>query len=741
MSLLPQSWRSSSAGLSSRPAASFTSPPSRDRAVSRVIAAIARREREVRDMMWLLLTLVWVLAPHALVLPSWVSATVVALIVWRAWITWRGHRLPHRLLPIALTCVAGIAVWLQYRTIFGKDAGVAFVVILLGLKLLEMRARRDIFVVIFLCLFVMLTALFESQSMAMAAVLMVGLWMLVTALVSVQFVSREPRWRVKASMAARLVLYALPLMAALFVFFPRVEGPLWGMPSDAYAAKTGLSETMSPGSFGRLSESREIAFRARFTGRTPVPAERYWRGPVLGVFDGRAWTPLTSSLMPLRVRRASASTNASRNIVIDPASAVDYSVTLEPSNRPWLFALDILPERPTSSAFAARVRPDLQVVADSLIHDRVLYTARSYTRYRVGGDESRARMQDWLELPPGFNPRTHALAAQMQAEAGRSEAGLAGSIERTNEEARHNRALIDRAIALIRTQGFVYTLDPPPLGRDSVDEFLFDSKRGYCEHYASAFVVLMRALDIPARVVTGYQGGEINPVDGYLEVRQRDAHAWAEVWLTGEGWMRVDPTAAVAPDRIERGTAEALADAQGFAGFKVFGGQGSWLADLLQKTRFNWDAVGNAWNQWVLAYNTDRQSSLLSGLGIEKIDWQVLTIALIITFGALLAGIGALTVFRRVRPDPMVMLYDKACATLARAARSKDAATHASERHASEGPRAYLARIRERLPEPLRARADATIALYEQLRYARHDAGGGATLRARFAASVAALRS
>ena len=289
---------------------------------------------------------------------------------------------------------------------------------------------------------------------------------------------------------------------------------------------------------------------------------------------------------------------------------------------------------------------------------------------------------------------------------------------------------------MIRTQNFVYTLDPPALGRESVDEFLFDSRRGYCEHYASAFVVLMRALDIPARVVTGYQGGEINPVDGFLEVRQRDAHAWAEVWLPGQGWLRVDPTAAVAPDRIERGAAETLAGVQGLA---AFGAPGSWLSSLMRKTRFNWDAIGNSWNQWILAYNADRQSGLLSGLGIEQVDWQTLTIALIVAFGAMLAGIGALTLFRRVRPDPVVALYDKACATLARAARR---GATASERGVCEGPRAYLARIRDQLPESLRERADATIALYQQLRYARHDgAVDVAALRARFAASVAALRA
>ena len=716
---------------------------------SALVVAIGRREREVRDTLWLLFTLVWVLAPHVLDLPLWCSAALVGLVVWRAWLTWTGQRLPHRFIPIALTCVAGIAVWAEYRTIFGKDAGVTYVSLLLGLKLLEMRARRDIFVVIFLSLFVMLTSLFESQSMIVAAMLLIGMWMLVTALVSAQFATHEPAWRVKARIALRLVLVSLPLMAVLFVLFPRVDGPLWGMPSDAYAAKTGLSDVMAPGSFGRLSESREMAFRVRFHGRLPAPSERYWRGPVLGSFDGRAWTP-----MPL------GRNNGARTVSVDPASAIDYTVTLEPSNRPWLFALDLLKDRPTDTPLIGRVRSDLQVVSDTLVRERVYYTARSYTRYRVGTGETRARLQDWLELPPGFNPRTHALAARMQADemrtaAGGGSAASDGTVS-VADDARHSRNLIARVITMIRTQPFVYTLEPPPLGRDSVDEFLFDTRRGYCEHYSSAFVVLMRALDIPARVVTGYQGGEINAVDDYLEVRQRDAHAWAEVWIAGEGWVRVDPTAAVAPNRIERGAAEAFDAVQGF------GAQGSWVADLLRRTRFNWDAVGNAWNQWILAYNADRQSGLLSGIGIERIDWQTLTIALIVAFGAVLAGIGALTLFQRTRLDPVVVLYERACALLARAVRDPDpapggttidrsddsavtplAATAAqvASRGPAEGSRAYLARIGERLPAGLRERAEVAFALYEDLRYRRHaDARDEAALRERFAASVAALR-
>lgn len=685
---------------------------------SRAVAAIARREREVRDTLWLLLTLAWVVAPHVADLPAWTVAGFGALLLWRTVLTWRGRRLPHRLIPVALTCLAGFAVWFEYRTIFGKDAGVAFVVLLLGLKLLEMRARRDIFVVIFLSLFVMLTSLFESQSMAMAALLLVGLWMLVAALVSAQFARFEPSWSVKARIATRVVAYALPLMAVLFVLFPRVEGPLWGMPTDAYAAKTGLSDTMSPGSFGTLSQSREMAFRVRFIGRAAAPADRYWRGPVFGRFDGRAW-----SALPERQRRGP----SGANLVVDRSSAIDYAMTLEPSNRPWMMTLDVTPDRASDTPVQTRLRADLQVVGDALVRDRVNYVARAYTRYRTGGDETRARLQEWLELPPGFNPRTHALAVRMLADGDRP----AGD----GDEGPHDRRMIDRVLAMIRTQDFVYTLEPPPLGRDAVDEFLFDTRRGFCEHYAGAFVVLMRALDIPARVVTGYQGGEINPVDGYLEVRQRDAHAWAEVWLPKEGWIRVDPTAAVAPGRIELGAAEGLDRVQGIAGLL---GDRSWLGGFLQRARFNLDAVSNAWNQWVLAYNADRQSGIFSGLGIERIDWQALTVLLMGGFAATLAAIGAMTLYRRRRVDPVVALYERACALLARSARRTGAGSGPFERAPAEGPRDYLARIGPALPERQRSAAADVFALYEQLRYARD--GGDASLRTRFARAVAALR-
>jgi transglutaminase-like putative cysteine protease len=586
--------------------------------------------------------------------------------------------------------------------------------------------------VIFLCLFVMLTSFFESQTIADALGMMVGLLLLMTALISANFVEREPAYAVKLKLAAQLGLYALPLMAALFVLFPRVQGPLWGMPADAYASKTGLSDSMSPGSFGKVVESNEIVLRARFSGRLPAPAERYWRGPVFNDYDGHTW----------RGVRRWQDKPATLQIEPDLSSVLDYTVTQEASDRPWLLALEATPQAPreASSAGAALVLRDMQLVTQNPVRERIQFNLRSYTRYQVGRNEDVLRQQEWLELPPGFNPRTLALAAQWQNEAAadaHTDANVATSTSPIN------RQLIARALQYIRTEHFFYTLDAPPLGRNAVDEFLFDTRRGFCEHYAGAFVVLMRALDIPARVVTGYQGGEINPVDGYMVVRQRDAHAWVEVWLEDEGWVQVDPTAAVAPERIERGFQQTFDPAQDFTG-ALFNTSGSWVQRWQRLLRFNWEAVGNAWNQWVLGYGTEKQSSLLAGLGIPNIDWQTLTIALMLVFGLLLAGIGAQLLMRREQPEPLVRLYLKLCNQVARLAgtASGAATVHPTlKRQPHEGPSAYLERVKPSLPPDRRALVEQAFQIYEQARYARHDAATSAQLMQRLKTCMTDLRN
>jgi len=674
-----------------------------------LFAPFIARERDVRDTLWILACAIWVILPHFATLPIWTSVATTALMIWRIWITWSGRRLPARLWLVILMLLAGGAVWLQFHTIFGKDAGVAYLVMLLALKLLEMRARRDIFVVIFLCLFVLLTSFFESQGIDRAVHMLVALVLLVTALVATHFGAREPGGAIRLRIALLHCLYALPLMIVLFVLFPRIQGPLWGMPDDAFGV-TGLSETMTPGSIANLSESGEIALRAQFTGRVPNRDELYWRGPILTLFNGRTWRP---GFQRFRERTL--------DIAPDRASAVDYIVTLEPHNQPWLLTLDITPEAPAVRGTRSALRPDMQIVLSNPARERLRYETRSYTRFKYGVDDLSDALREALILPPGFNPRTLQFARNLRTtlEDQRRGASDPSAISPTAAAATAStttgfrqiaadplnihRTLIQQVLQTFRQQNYVYTLQPPVLGRDSIDEFLFDTRRGFCEHYAAAFVVLMRAMNIPARVVTGYQGGELNPINQFVEVRQRDAHAWAEVWLADSGWVRIDPTAAVAPERIERGATGALPQAEGLAAAFLGG------TDLVRYMRFNWDAVTNYWNQWVLSFNPEAQRSIFSDVGIPDMDWRKLSIALILAFMVALAVVGVLVLLRREKVDPVLALYLEFCERCARLG---------LPRLSHEGPLDYLQRIAPRLPEPARRQAENITRIYTSLRYA-----------------------
>jgi transglutaminase-like putative cysteine protease len=640
---------------------------------------LAAREREVRDTLWLLAAIVWILVPLAWVLPVWTSLSISAVLVWRVILTWEGRRLPPRLLVFALMLAAGIAVFLQFHSIFGKDAGVAYVVLLLGLKLLELKARRDTFVVIFLCLFIMLTSLFDSQSIGTAIWLCCGVLWLVTALVRTNLLGREPLLAAKVKLAGQITLLALPLTAVIFLFFPRVEGPLWGMPADAFSSRSGLGDVMAPGSLEKLVQSNALAFEVQFEGRTPSPAERYWRGPVLGSFDGFTWRPLpfagTGALEPLQLQP-------------DEASSVRYTVTVEPTFRNALYLLDAPAEIPRAKGFVATLKPDLQVGLQSPLRERVRFEARSYSRFRYGQNASVLEREEWLRLPVGLNPKTHAFATRLR------------SAESDDSK------LIARVLDYIRTENFVYSTTAPRLGRNGIDEFLFETRRGFCEHYASAFVVLMRAMGIPARVVTGYQGGDINPINGYMTIRQKDAHAWAEVWLADKGWTRVDPTAAVAPERILQGSDESLAGNQDL-GNSFLGIGGHWV----RWVRYNIEAINNDWNQWVISYSEESQRSMFAHLGMPDVDWGTLTIALIAGSALVLALLGGAVILKRPRPEPVVALYLKLCDRLGK---------RGAKRRPSEGPRDYFARVAPDLAEPERSRVRDAFSLYEQLRYAQN---------------------
>jgi transglutaminase-like putative cysteine protease len=624
-----------------------------------------------------------VMIPHAWHLPAWVTLAAGALLLWRGWITFRGKRMPTRwlLLPVALLLMMG--VYQSYRTLLGREAGVCMLVLLLALKLLEMRARRDLFVVVFLSFFVLLTNFFYSQTIAAALLAAAGVIAILSAQMSFQFTGAHPPLRERLGMALRLFLLAAPLTLVLFVFFPRIQGPFWGMPGDAAGARTGLSDSMEPGKIAELTLSPEIAFRVHFQDAAPPPAALYWRGPVLGNYDGRRWLPLAATTLPPSTR------------VVVRGKPVRYQVTQEASGRQSLFALDVPLASPRLPNDTVRIQPDMQILASQALTGRVRYEAASSLDYQLQADESPVVLRDWMQLPPGFNPKTHEFANQLRSRSG------------------NDADMVKAVLQMFRDQQFSYTLRPPRLGRHGVDDFLFSTRAGFCEHYAGAFVVLMRILDIPARVVTGYQGGELNQVDGYLTVRQSDAHAWAEVWLAGRGWVRVDPTAAVAPDRVERNLAASRP--QGDFGHLLFfeGASGPWSA-ALQKLRDNRDAINNAWNQWVLDYTPARQRGFLQSLGIDDPDWGTLA-ALALTLGAAVTALIALPLLRnQEKMDPAERLYRKLCDELSRAG---------LPRAAHEGPLAYRTRLRDAALPAARQRAVlAFLECYESLRYGMQDA-------------------
>jgi transglutaminase-like putative cysteine protease len=468
----------------------------------------------------------------------------------------------------------------------------------------------------------------------------------------------------------RLTLLALPATIALFVLFPRLGGPLWGFAVDSDVALTGLSDTLSPGSVSRLVESPETAFRVRFDGEPPPPRQRYWRGPVLWETDGRTWRPGTPADPPPRVEAA--------------GPPFDYEVTIEPHRRRWLFALDLPVSRPPGAALTV----DHQLLAAKDVEARFTYRVRSVADYRtlgLGPDEEFAALQ----VPERVGPRVRALA------------------ERWRSESRDAAAIVERGRALFRDEPFVYTLRPPPLGDDPIDAFLFETRRGFCEHYATSFVLLMRLAGVPARIVMGYQGGELNTVGDYLTVRQSDAHAWAEVWLADRGWTRVDPTAEVAPARIESAIDQG---ASLTAGRVTFRAELPWAAAVLRQARWLIDAANLNWHRWVVGYDRERQDFLMKYLGLGGLTPTQLGVLAVAIAGGLLAVVGLWVVLQRpARRDPVVAAYDRLCRKLARAGVAR--APH-------EGPRDFIDRAAKVLPD-VAAQLRSVGRLYEHLRYGR----------------------
>jgi len=593
--------------------------------------------REAQDTLLLLVVIGWILAPQIPNLPLWCSAMALCILLWRGKIAWQGRALPARGWLLGLALLAALATYFSHSTLLGRDAGVTLIVLLLTLKTLELHAQRDAFVVFFLGFFVLLSNFFFSQSLLVAASMLLGLLGLLTALVNSHMPLGKPSLWQAARTAGWMALLGAPIMVVLFVLFPRLD-PLWGLPEDATRGRTGLSSQMPVGSIASLALDSSVAMRIRFDGEPPRQRALYFRGPVLSTFDGREWLPLRSALPPAQQLGGTLDVSG---------TPLRYEVTLEGNNHPWLLLLDGTLEPPELPGYTPRLAADLQWVVERPISALVRYRAQTYPDYRHGPLRAVDGLRDFLRLPGGFNPRTLALAAEMLRDPRYAQADTAARVA----------AVLER----LRNGGYEYSLSPGVFGENSADEFWFDRKQGFCEHIASAFVVLMRAMGVPARIVTGYQGGERNPVDGLWTVRQSDAHAWAEVWIEGQGWTRVDPTAAVAPVRIDSvNRLEAPGNAFAKALVRV---NPAFAVNL----RALWDATNNRWNQWVLNYSQSRQFDLLRSIGFASPQWEdLLYVLMAVVVVVSLLGAGW-TLLERLRQDPWLRLLGRAGHRLQRA--------------------------------------------------------------------------
>lgn len=615
-----------------------------------------------------------VLGPHLLRVPPWAAALSAGVLVWRyaaAIRQWRTF-LPAWL-RVALSLSAFTGIYENFGRISGQTAGVALITVMAALKLTELRGRRDTVVMAFLMYFILITHFLYSQELWTAAYLIVC----AIAITAVLIEAHHPGGRLGAvplyRLSSLLVAQALPLMVVIFVLFPRIPGPLWGLPSDSGAARSGLSDSMAPGDISSLIQSNELAFRVRFKGEAPNQHDLYWRGPSFSHFDGHTWDA------GVRVPPA-----------VPPdaeleGDSVNYEIVMEANRAHWLLALD-LPE-PGSLPEGAALNADYQLILlKDDVRERRLYRLRSHTHYRLQPELPPALRETMLRIPKNSNPKTQALAAQWRGE------GLTSA------------QIVERALTMFRKERFFYTLQPPALGRHSVDEFLFVTHRGFCEHYASSFAFLMRAAGIPARIVTGYQGGERSAVGDYYLVRQSDAHAWAEVWLEGRGWARIDPTAAVAPDRIERGLGQALAGTEALPGFLDPSNRRGFRFNLAAR----WDWLNAQWNYWVLGYGPDLQQAVLRQLGL--FSWRDMILALTALMTVLLTGFG-FWLLRKNRvdgpTDPLHRIWRRMQAKLVGLG---------VEMRDHEGPRDYIARAASVRPD-LAPALHAALQIYLRQRY------------------------
>ncbi|HYW77765.1 MAG TPA: DUF3488 and transglutaminase-like domain-containing protein [Gammaproteobacteria bacterium] len=604
--------------------------------------------------------------PFFFSLPPWVAGGALVIMGWRTLLLRTRRPLPGIIVKTILIFLALVAVVISFRSFGGATAGGAFLVITAALKSLESRSVRDFRIVALSCWLLLGAAFLLDQSLVLGIYAVFVAWLSVLAL---QGVHETLGWPARARITGRVLVAALPVALILFVMFPRLPGPLFRFGAPKLASVSGLSDILSPGSIAALSQSNAIAFRVKFQAAVPKPAARYFRGPVFTHFNGTTW--LTNrDIHPHLAGQFKPS-----------GTAVHYRVLERANGTRYLFALAL----PIRISTASRLTPDYELLAPHRLWNDIEYNGVSFPHYAAQVRLPPATRAANLELPSGADPRTRALARKWRG-ASKTPAGV-----------------VRKALAWFRDKPFYYTLRPGRLsGRNQIDTFLFRTRRGFCEHYASAFAVLMRAAGIPTRVVTGYAGGAINPYDGWLVLRQSNAHAWDEVWLAHRGWVRVDPTSVIPPGRIEASAASAVASSP-VSHFRHLDTGFFW------HIRNFWDAVNTTWTEYVIGYGHSLQNRLFDKLGLAgagPLAAALLMVALAAMAGMLVALFG-FTQWRTREKEPVKRIYSRWCRRLARSG---------LERRPWEGPVDFSRRVARAWPERARA-ADEIARLYCAARY------------------------
>ncbi len=623
--------------------------------------------RPANDIPLIIGTLFLGTIPHFGRLPAWSVCWCIGFLSLALMGIKRGWKRPGRLIR-GLTALAGFTgVLVSFGFPFAREAGVCLLSVAAGLKPMEIRSQRDKMVALFLSYFLVFTTLLFSTSLPSTLHMFVSVLLITGVVIAVN----RPRARPESflGLSLTLMLQALPLAVALFFLFPRIQGSLWGIKAPGTGI-SGISDTLGFGSITSLAKDRRVAFRAAFTGEVPEPEFLYFRALVFQDLGPSGWTRGDWAPSLFSLPKAPARTR--------------YEIILEPHGKKWLPALDL----PVSTPPNARMKGNYTLIANSAVKKTMRYSLVSALDARIATSPPDP---GYLSLPEGGNPEARALAKAWRRAHGTPE------------------GIVAAALDFFKTGEFFYTLNPPPMDQNSVDQFIFEKKRGYCGHYAASFAFLMRASGIPTRILGGYLGGELNPFGNYLIVRQSEAHAWVEVWLEKKGWTRIDPTSVVAPLRVAGGLEAALPPADRSAVF-LFSGEGR-VGRLMKRVTLGWDALNLGWNRWVIGYSFTKQNALLSKLGLEAVSRAGRVKHLLFLTALLLPLALLIPLFTNYRKkgekDPAAELHDLFCRKLARID---------LPRKPCLGPDDFAAKIAVKRPD-LAVRTREITELYIRMRY------------------------